>query len=152
MDNEYKITAISFSDEVNDTDMVNMDDIWNEGEQDQDLNLLYLYRYYYKDTNHSKQRMKDTKALRDALSNIEQKNKMLKTYETSLLTQDKRIDELSAENQQLRSRIEELQSGKTDVQKSPRDPPPKKEYTAILLPKNGSKPTKPEAPVEVVPK
>lgn len=133
LENDYKISAISFTDEVSETDMINLDDMWgsrtviNETNggggdvsgsgssggslKDQDLNLLYLYRYYYTGSDQSKQRMKDTKALRDALSSIEQKNKMIQTYEQSLLTQEKNIDALQKQNEELRSQVTALQSG-----------------------------------------
>lgn len=151
MDNDYKISAISFSDEVSETDMINMDEVWNEGEsndREQDLNLLFLYRYYFKGSDQSKQRMKDTKALRDALSSIEQKNKMIKTYEQSLLAQEKNIDALQNENSELRDRLTLLESGNP----VPVSVPVKKvDLMPRLLPKDGTviKQTK-ESPTESI--
>ncbi|KAL9645584.1 hypothetical protein ABK040_000647 [Willaertia magna] len=104
----YKISAISFSDEVHDTDMVNLEEILSNQSDEIPLGLLYLYRYYYSSSDRSKQRMKDTQALREALSQLESKEQLVQTYEKSLNSKEKEIDSLKMKNKKLDKELKQL--------------------------------------------
>lgn len=130
MENNYQVTGISFTDEVNTNDMVNLDDlnldvqvsnVLNSDEHDfgnstntdsSTLSLLYLYRYYYKlnpqqlqNLLNSRKDQKDKRALRKALETIDEKSKQLEELERHLLEQEKEAEMLRTKNAELEEQI-----------------------------------------------
>ena len=94
----YKISAISFTDEVHEMDMFNLDEVLsNSDENELPIGLSYLYRHYYSGGDKTKQNMKDTKALREALAQLEQKDKLIQSLEKSIQRQDKAIEKLKSQ-------------------------------------------------------
>nr|CAG4715663.1 unnamed protein product [Naegleria fowleri] len=111
----YKISAISFSDEVHEMDMFNLDEMLpnHTNENDLPLGLHYLYRHYYSSGDKTKQNMKDTKALREALSQLEAKDKLIQNLEKSIQRQDKTIEKLKAQNKALEQDMSNIKQEKT---------------------------------------
>ncbi|KAF0974290.1 hypothetical protein FDP41_006900 [Naegleria fowleri] len=110
----YKISAISFSDEVHEMDMFNLDEMLpnHTNENDLPLGLHYLYRHYYSSGDKTKQNMKDTKALREALSQLEAKDKLIQNLEKSIQRQDKTIEKLKAQNKALEQDMSNIKQEK----------------------------------------
>ena len=113
--NGYKISAISFSDEVHEMDMFNLDEFLSQSSEESELplGLLYLYRHYYGAGDKTKQSMKDTKALREALSQLEAKDKLIQNYEKNSQRQEKTLEKLKAQNKALEQDLLILKEGKT---------------------------------------
>ncbi|KAG2379465.1 hypothetical protein C9374_006582 [Naegleria lovaniensis] len=111
----YKISAISFSDEVHEMDMFNLDEMLpnHTNENDLPLGLHYLYRHYYSAGDKTKQNMKDTKALREALSQLEAKDKLIQNLEKTIQRQDKSIEKLKAQNKALEQDMSNIKEEKT---------------------------------------
>jgi hypothetical protein len=133
MEQNYQITGISFTDEVSNNDMVNLDDLSldlrvsnvtsieeeNKSSSFFDLTLLYLYRYYYKlspqqlhNLLSSRKDQKDKRALRKALEEVDEKSRQIEEIEKSLIDAEKEMEELRALNAELE---EKLQNGAVEV-------------------------------------
>jgi hypothetical protein len=129
MEHNYQVTGISFTDEVSNNDLINLDDLNldlqvsnapNPDDHDDnpteinsfELSLLYLYRYYYKlnpqqlqNLLNSRKDQKDKRALRKALETVEEKNRQLEELERNLIEQEKEIEDLRISNSELEEQI-----------------------------------------------
>lgn len=106
---DYKISSISFSDEV---DTLHLDNISEKNDDSVSLSLLYLFRYYFHASNRTAQTLKDTEALQKALSKLDEKRKQIAEYENDLRAQDRMINSLETENRTLKNRVASFQTEK----------------------------------------
>lgn len=104
-ENTYKMTAISFSEEMGDSEILN-DEIVSK--EDIPLSILYLYRYYYQLPKTSQNRMKDTKALHQALQQLEEKKEALQALRATMEEQEQEISKLTVQNKNLESELEQV--------------------------------------------
>lgn len=119
--NGYKISAISFSDEVGNADFFDMSNVMSQ--EDIPLGLLYLYRYYYQLPTRSKQKMKDTNALQKALQKVEEKQKLIDNFEKSIRQQEKELQNVSnkkkvleTENKKLKEELHQMKTTLNSIQ------------------------------------